>query len=832
MNDQVEAVIERYQRLTPQQRDRLSEENTKTSLITPLFQALGWDTQDPSEMVMEAPVSGGRVDYAFRLHGVTRFYLEAKRHSADIYDIEFVRQAINYAFNKGVPWAVLTNFQRLVVFDAFALVPRESPPPRVLDLRWEDYLNTTSGIELLTKEAVERDALREQAERTGVRRRSVELQKELYQAMRDWRETLINQIAAAMGYSLEQVTQVDEAVQRLLNRLIFLRNAEDRGMSDNPLRGIFNQWRANPTRVRLADRLSALFARAATTYDSELFSTDAVIDMLLPQLGTNVDTVLGEVLTGLYYPPHSWAEYNFRDIDSDVLGAVYEQYLGHVAGRARVLATDRERQLSLGIPAPAFSVESRRQRRREQGIYYTPKWVVDYIVQETLGRWLQENGHDSEALERLAVLDPACGSGSFLIQAYETLLEHEAARSGQTADMLDRATREHILKRNIYGVDLDNQAIEIARLNLLLRMVQEEEQLPPLAENVVRGNSLIEGGEAELRPYFGEAWEQQHPLAWRNTFHEVMARGGFDVVIGNPPYVQIQSINQQEKTYYRNNYQTTVGSFDLYVPFIERAIKLTKPGGYLGFITSGKFLRTDYGIRLRKFLEEHTSPLSFIDLARLTVFEDATNYPTILICQNSNQYERFTFLDAREDVATSATLSVQLETKGQDAPKQTLLGPVWPPIGISETQLFDKLERVGSPLGRLTSIFFGTHTGADHVFIVDPIRIEDQELVIHTSNGATHRIEQGCTQKIVKGSRRLRRWHIDSTGPVLIFPYHPGTKNLPLDFRMPGRICVRRRYHLSNVNMADSRMSSGTHTQIQRITTYSNKDYQGYLPGR
>ena len=263
MNQLVEEVVARYRQLTPAQRDHLTEETTKTAFITPLFQALGWNIHDPNEMFMEESVSGGRVDYAFRLHGVTRFYVEAKRADTEIHDLDLARQAINYAFNKGVPWAVLTNFRQLVVFPAFAQVPQRGAPPRVLDLTWEDYAQPDSGLELLTREAVAEDRLRQRAERTGVRARAIELQKELYEAMRGWRETLINQIATALQYSLEDLHQAEEAVQRLLNRLMFLRNCEDRDISEDRLRALYNQWRANPARGHLADSPARLFAMCA-----------------------------------------------------------------------------------------------------------------------------------------------------------------------------------------------------------------------------------------------------------------------------------------------------------------------------------------------------------------------------------------------------------------------------------------------------------------------------------------------------------------------------------------------------------------------------------------
>lgn len=775
MNDQVREIVERFKSLPAAAVRNLGEEGTKMSFITPLFQALGWNTVDPNETVMEAAVLEGRADYAFRLHGVTRFYVEAKRASTDIYSEEFAKQAINYAFNKGVAWAVLTNFRQLVVFPAFAQVPRQGVPLRVLDLTFEDYIKPDSGIELLSKEAVTEDRLRERAERTGVRARSVELQKELYNSMRSWRETLITQIAQVMGYSLEDIHQAEEAVQKLLNRLIFLRNCEDREISEeNRLRGLLNQWRGNRSRVHLADRLFRIFAHAAQMYDSELFTTDALIDLLLPRLGTTVDDVLGEVLLGLYYPPNSYAEYNFRFIDSDVLGSMYEQYLGHVAQRTRELAATRQQQLSLGITNTTYQIGTNRQRRKEQGIYYTPKWVVDYIVQETLGRWLHEHDKDPDALESLAVLDPACGSGSFLIRAYETLLEHEAARTNQTVDMLPRQEREHILQHNIYGVDLDEQAVEIARLNLLLRMVREEEQLPPLVNNVLQGNSLISGSEADLKPYFADAWEEKHPLNWDATFRQVIEQGGFDVVIGNPPYIRIQTLPELDRDYYRAKYRSAHGSFDIYVLFIEKALALLKDGGRLGFITSGKFLKSEYGRKLIGLLQAEATVEEIVDLSAQQVFGDATTYPIILIARKGKNATQlvYTNVPASEDVVSVEQVAHLRENQAIRAGQDALGEGVWPLRTGRALGLSQRLVQTCIPFGRVaTRIFQGLKTGADKVFVLQDCKFADQTIEGFSSALRTRvNLETKYVHALVKGGE-IKRYQLKEPQRAVVVPY-------------------------------------------------------------
>ncbi|MGQ9626379.1 MAG: Eco57I restriction-modification methylase domain-containing protein [Anaerolineae bacterium] len=235
-------------------------------------------------------------------------------------------------------------------------------------------------------------------------------------------------------------------------------------------------------------------------------------------------------------------------------------------------------------------VEDKRAKRKAQGIYYTPQFVARYIVRETLGRFLEEN--DYERARQIRVLDMACGSGSFLIEAFDALdrylseknapraeprdeAQHPASPSG---DFHDCARRMEILACNLYGVDLDAQAVEIARLNLLLKALNQKCRLPRL-ENIRQGNSLISGTEEELREYFGENWRDKRPFNWEEEFPEVMKLGGFDVIVGNPPYVSfgLRGAERAEKEldrYLRDKYPDSAEyKLSTYSIFINRGIQ-------------------------------------------------------------------------------------------------------------------------------------------------------------------------------------------------------------------------------------------------------------------
>jgi SAM-dependent methyltransferase len=248
------------------------------------------------------------------------------------------------------------------------------------------------------------------------------------------------------------------------------------------------------------------------------------------------------------------------------------------------------------------------------------------------------------------VLDLACGSGSFLIRAYDALLGWEAELAGMPMEQLTQEYRMPVLRRNIFGVDLDPQAIEIARLNLLLRALRERQRLPELRDNIKRGNSLVSGGEAELRPFFADGWREKQPFEWEREFPEIMKAGGFDVVIGNPPYVRVDTIPNDEKRYYKQVYQTCVGKYDLYYLFFEKAISLVREGGFLAFITPNRFCTNSTGEKLRELLTSQGAEVQVTSVSQLPVFEDAANYPVITIVHKTASQPKRLIHASPEDV--------------------------------------------------------------------------------------------------------------------------------------------------------------------------------------
>ena len=396
-------------------------------------------------------------------------------------------------------------------------------------------------------------------------------------------------------------------------------------------------------------------------------------------------------------------------------------------------------------------------------------------MRETLGKFLDEHRKTTDAIHSVRILDMACGSGSFLIRAYDELLKWHAQYNGRTETDIDPQERTIVLRNNIYGVDLDPQAIEIARLNLMLRALAQRETLPSLAGNIEVGNSLVSGGEEELRPYFGDNWEEKRPFDWEYQFKKVMDSGGFDIVIGNPPYVRIQHMDRAEADYYRGNcnYESALGSFDISVMFLERGIELLKPGGRLGFITSGKFLKAAYGKKLRELLQRKATIERIVDLSALTVFADATTYPIIVVLRKGAEDEQLAYTFIQEEAAAKGQVPDVANAPVTQAGQDAITKGMWPPPASESRDLIARLEAVSSPLGNMSSnVFTGLQTSADRVYHLQ----RRDELgggivkVFSRALGKELELESDLLKPLLSG-KHIQRYVASPQGELLLFPY-------------------------------------------------------------
>ena len=676
---QIEQLVQRFKSLPASERKGMNENATRQGYILPLFRALGWNVDNVNEVSPEEKVSRGWVDFSFRIGGIPRFFLETKKASEDLNDPRWVQQAIDYAWTKSVTWALLSDFEGLRVFNAEW---KETDPFRAqfLEFNLESYLTDFERLWWFSREETAAGRLEREADKVGKRIKRLPVSQNLFDDLKLWRSELYKSLR---GFNpLYSPAQIDEAVLRLLNRLIFIRTAEDRDVEPMRLMPLLRELEDQRQLDKLSVKLAELFRQFDATYNSELFAPHFSEELYCDR------PPLEALIRGLY--EKNFVRYNFNALEADVLGTAYEQYLGHVV---------TEVQGETGLLVAASHVDEKRAKRKSQGIYYTPAFVTRYIVQQTVSRWLDEHGYNPSTPPR--ILDMACGSGSFLIEAFDTLDRFVVAQRhqayGEDDTLHDNLRRLELLTQCIYGVDKDKQAVDVARLNLMLRALHGRQKLP-LLTNIYHADSL-------------------RPETWQNAFPEIMKEDGFDIIIGNPPYVRPHNLPTETKEYLWQHFTTFVAKSDLYCCFIEQAIRLVKPGGFVGFVVSDGWLRLDSFRVLRQYILEHCRVVTLVDLPD-KVFEDAMVKTGIFV------FQKCLLPEEREgnaiqimELSVGERIPSPLFEIRQDTFDHTPRNVFDVSLSVETSGFKHRIESSNPKLGELADIRFGLKTGDDSKFI-------------------------------------------------------------------------------------------------------------------
>ncbi len=609
-------VISRFKRW--QKEGRLNNEDDIKDLTQELFEkVLGWDKDDIYRERHPGPTSK-RVDLQFRVNGAVKLLLETK--AIDVpWDKTVLRQAIGYGWGSNEEYVILTNFQKIILFNA----KWKDEDKKIFGIdNIEECLTSEQKLEfllLLGKESFETGKIDEFSEATGKKFKKLSIatiEEQLLHDLRKWRELLTNNIKTLNKLSVEEI---DDTVQKIINRLIFIRVCEDRGLEPEfpELRSHLRIWSEKKNKT-LIEALVEIFHHFDDVYDGTIFQKNDLCERV------NIhNSVLERIIEELYVAKDMNTEYNFSSINADVLGSVYEQYLGYLLRGKKVSESNAH--------------------KKESGIYYTPTYIVDYIVRNTLGEVLKQK----KDIDKIKVLDPACGSGSFLIKTFDVFSDFWKSHIGE--DKFDRQIKNNILTHNIYGVDLDPKAVEISQLNLFLK-IGEKGELPKLRQNIRCGNSLIDDDTIAGNKAFN----------WNSKFKEIMDGGGFDVIIGNPPYGA--TFNEKEKRYYDQKYTYVKSVYESYRLFIEQSIKLLKKGGYLGFIVPNTWFYLTNAEFIRKELLTRFTFSKIINLPQ-SVFEDATIDTCIIILKNvipKNNQIKTCFFPYKDKITTLESVKLSL----------------------------------------------------------------------------------------------------------------------------------------------------------------------------
>lgn len=662
--DTIKRLIDRFTQQSDQIRSPdYNETLIRIDFINPMMTELGWDIDNRQgfaeqyrEVVHEDRVKvAGQTkapDYSFRIGGQRKFFLEAKKPAIDIRNNwEPAYQLRRYAWSAKLACSILTDFEEFAVYDT-RIRPKQlekASTARREYIRYTDYPDRWDFLAgTFSKDAVlkgEFDRYCESEKGRGAQ----EFDDAFLAEIEQWRKNLA--VALARHNKSLDEGQLNFSVQRIIDRILFLRIAEDRGTEN------VGQLQALLNGDKVYDRLRKVFRDADARYNSGLFhfekekDRDEAPDTLTPTLDVE-DRTLKSIIEALYYP---LSPYEFTMVSADILGSIYERFLGKV-----ITLTDSHNA----------KIEDKPEVRKAGGVFYTPTYIVDYIVKNTVGKLLE--GKAPKEVANIKVLDPACGSGSFLIGAYQFLLDWYHTQYTTSTNPASLATgkrpilrqglaggwsltiaeRKRILLDHVHGVDLDGQAVEVTKLNLLLKCLEgetsqtlgfeqrlfRERALPDLGKNILCGNSLIGTDIIATKAWSSLKKEDRNrinPFDYERAFPQIFkGKGsGFDAVIGNPPYIDSEwmSVHWPEtRAYCVEKYEAASGNWDIFCVFLDRAELACKQDGFTSMIVPNKLATAGYAAGARTALANRSRIVTLRDYSKVKVFPVAV-YPIVVI---------------------------------------------------------------------------------------------------------------------------------------------------------------------------------------------------------
>ncbi len=716
-----------------------NETTVRQEFIDPLFIALGWDVNNEQDtapqyrdVILEDSIKvGGKTkapDYSFTLHGRRMFFVEAKKPSVNIAkDKNPAHQLRRYAWSAKLALSVLTDFEELAIYESKTRPSNKDnvSTGRVALYKYTDYVEKWDEIyNILSKEAVLKGSFDKYAKST-VKKGTSEVDDEFLKEIENWRLLLARNIA--IRNEDLTVEDLNYAVQQTIDRIIFLRMAEDRGVE--PYQRLFKILE----KPNIYEEFGKLCIKADEKYNSGLFHFKEEKNISQPAdtftLKLKIDDgVFKEIIKNLYYP---LSPYEFSVLSPEILGNVYEQFLGKIIRLT---------------PSHKAKIEEKPEVKKAGGVYYTPQYIVDYIVENTLGKICKDK--TPKQISKIRILDPACGSGSFLLGAYNYLLKwhldyyskltkhpKNTIYQGKGGEyFLTIQKKKEILLNNIYGVDIDTQAVEVTKLSLLLKVLENENKdaleqqkkliqervLPYLGDNIKCGNSLIGTDILENNDLTQEEIKKINPFDWKEEFFNIVSNGGFDAVIGNPPYITPslgrgqKTLNQIQKDYLKK-FDSYEYKGSTYAIFIEIGKKILKKNGLLGYITPNTILTNYYFKNIRNLLLNFTK-ISLLINIKGRVFDKAeTGGNLILIFEkndhiNDNYYFKYLNVLDPKSIFSSKLKSFN-QNKIKELPDSKII------LDKDKLSLISKINKNSEHLEKYCNFYNGIKTGNNKKFL-------------------------------------------------------------------------------------------------------------------
>lgn len=754
-----------------------TELDLRAEYLDPFFAALGWDLNNSGgranrlrEVVRETRVNVDenvkRPDYEFRLGAERKFFVEAKKPSVKlITDPKPAFQVRRYGWSAGLMISVLSNFEDLIVYDT-TTEPNEAHSAensRLFRFHYTEYEARIDEItNLLSKQSVYSGDFDERFSSATENRPSEKIDAVFLEQLNEWRVAIASDLYVADTLTPE--SYLNEISQRLILRILFLRMCEDRGIQTyEHLRrvALTNDW----------DTFTNFLIECDERYDSGLFDTSA--DPFVS--GSNrlriTPSLILKIIESLYYPT---APYTFSVIEPEFLGSIYEQFLTE-----RIFIVGERVKLLI------------KPEHNDRDVVSTPRSIIEKIVERTLAPALESL--TSEEILGKRLIDPAVGSGGFLISAFDylaDLLVRKYLQEGRSEFIYETANgyqltfqeKSNILTASLYGVDRDYLAIEVARFSLLVKLLENETAgslpehesiLPALSDNIVFGDSLIDERIVEEDP---ESVTIGIPVAWGD---DLPAK--YDFVIGNPPYLKTEdmlNLEPVEHRFYVRHYKTAYKQFDKYYLFLERIIRdLLTDDGRVGMIISRKFSHIESGKKLREFISESGLAINIFDFGNAQLFGGRSTYTCLLFLSPvENEEENF----IPYELVTSPREWIKKQTNHTPAmrlPRALISGeaPWILPNTPEELRLLEALLTNTVPLGQIMDVFNGIQTSRNDVYVIKEWKEVNENLISFVKDKTEWRVEKGILKNFFEGSRNisgeLKSFYRLPSSVKIIFPY-------------------------------------------------------------
>jgi len=792
---------------------KYSEAQARLDYIDKFWIALGWDVNHEREKnpyEQEVKVERGvavsnrlkKADYAFFAAPNFRdvkFYVEAKKPSRNLDNADDYFQTLRYGWSSKTPIAVLTDFEQFRVIDCRSkpnIATAQNFAFEDVKFNYRDYADEEKFrriYHLFSRESVLKGSIEDYAKSLpkrgkGKQKTASAIQKSVDESFLDDLDGYRAELARAFKNKNPELDgeELTEAVTRTIDRLVFIRFLEDKLIEPDTMIDKFASW---ADFVRTSARLNSF-------YNGVVFKRH-----FIDKPDFNADEKVFRDICSEFSPQDS--PYNFNYIPVHILGSIYERFLGKI-----IVATDKR-----------ATVQEKPEVRKASGVYYTPEYIVRYIVENTIGKLLNGTQNRSEFrleaamppqgetqnsaktpadVKEMHFADIACGSGSFLLGVYDYLLRwhtdyyNSAGKKGEarTAGCIENADgsftlsiaqRREILRNNVFGVDVDAQATEVAQLSLALKLLEDattattrafqpklgEKLLPDMTGNIVCGNSLVDWDILDGQLFERNEERKLNPMSYEDKFPEIMRGGGFDAIVGNPPYIRIQTMQENVPMalgYFKRNYDSAAkGNYDIYVVFVEQALRKMNQRATLGYILPHKFFNAKYGEPLRGLLAKGKNLSHIVHFGDQQVFDGATTY-TALLFANKAATEEIDFVKAadlsawREDKTSLRGMIQAANVTASD----------WNFTVGENSELFGKLNKMPFKLGDVaTKIFQGLVTGADSVFILQ----NNSNGFFSEATQQNHALESELLHPLCKGSVNLRRYEVSEITKSILFPY-------------------------------------------------------------